>query len=59
MSCGYCFSHWVAFALVAIYHPRLLESWWLMDYFFTALVIAWLSAFQWVLICWLMDKVEK
>ncbi len=40
VSCGYCFGHWVAFALVAIYQPKLFESWWLLDYFLTALVIA-------------------
>ncbi len=58
-SCGYCFAHWVAFVLVAIYQPKLSESWWLLDYFFTALVIAWLSAFQWVLMCWLMKNADK
>ena len=26
-SCGYCFGHWVAFGLVAIYKPKLFESW--------------------------------
>lgn len=57
--CGYCFGHWVAFALVAIYRPKLFESWWLLDYFLTALVIAWFSAFQWALMCWLVDKAEK
>jgi hypothetical protein len=59
LSCGYCLGHWVAFALVAIYQPRLFDSWWLLDYFLTALLIAWLSAFQWVLMCWLMDKAGK
>ncbi|NUO09969.1 MAG: DUF1360 domain-containing protein [Candidatus Brocadia sp.] len=46
ISCGYCFGYWVAFALVAIYQPRLYALWWLPDYFFTAIVIAWLAAFQ-------------
>ncbi|MDN3514421.1 MAG: DUF1360 domain-containing protein [Candidatus Brocadia sp.] len=59
LSCGYCFSHWMAFILVAIYRPILFESWWLLDYFFTALVIAWFAAFQWVLMCWLMSHAEK
>ncbi len=58
-SCGYCFGHWVAFALVAICQPNFLETWWLLDYFFTALVIAWLSAFQWIVMCLLMEKAEK
>ena len=59
LSCGYCFGHWVAFALVAVYTPKLFESWWLLDYFLTALVIAWFSAFQWALMCWLMEKAGK
>lgn len=59
LSCGYCLGHWVAFVLVAIYRPKLFESWWLLDYFLTALVIAWFSGCQWVLMCWLMVKAGK
>jgi len=59
LSCGYCFGYWVAFVLVVIYRPKLFESWWPLDYFLTALVIAWLSAFQWILMCWLMEKAGK
>ncbi|UJS16697.1 MAG: hypothetical protein L3J17_12390 [Candidatus Jettenia sp.] len=59
LSCGYCFSHWIACVLVALYRPRLFESWCLLNYFFTALIIAWLAAFQWVLMCWLMDRAGK
>jgi hypothetical protein len=59
ISCGYCLGHWVAFALVAIYRPKLFEFWWLLDYFLTALVIAWLAAFQWIVLCWLMEKAGK
>jgi len=58
-SCGYCLGHWVAFALVAIYRPRLFEFWWLLDYFLTALVIAWLAAFQWIIMYWLMKLAGK
>ncbi len=58
-SCGYCFGHWIAFALVAIYCPKLFHAWWLLDYFLTALVIAWLAGVQWVLMCWLMEKAGK
>ncbi|MCP4401367.1 MAG: DUF1360 domain-containing protein [bacterium] len=58
-SCGYCFGHWVAFLLVAIYQPRPFEIYWLPDYFLTALVISWLSAFQWALMCWLMGLTGK
>ena len=59
LSCGYCLGHWVAFALVAIYRPRLFEMWWPLDYFLTALVIAWLSGIQWVLMCYVMEKAKK
>lgn len=59
LSCGYCFAHWVAFSLVAIYRPKLVESWWLLDYFLTAIAVAWLSAFQWIILCWLMVRVGK
>jgi hypothetical protein len=59
LSCSYCLGHWVAFVLVSIYRPRLFEFWWLLDYFLTALVIAWLSAFQSVFLCWLMEKAGK
>jgi hypothetical protein len=57
--CGYCMGHWVAFGLVAIYRPRLFEGWWLLDYLLTALVIAWLAAFQWGALCWLTEKAGK
>jgi hypothetical protein len=45
--------------MVAIYRPRLFESWWLVDYFLTVLLIAWLSAFQWAVMCWLVEKAGK
>jgi hypothetical protein len=57
--CGYCSAHWIAFALVAIYRPRLLESLPLLDYFLTALAIAWLASIQWILMCILMKKGDK
>ncbi len=57
--CGYCLGHWVAFVLVAIYKPKLFEFWWLLDYFLTAIVIAWLSGIQWALMCLLMEKTGK
>ncbi len=58
-SCGYCLGHWSAFALVAIYQPRLFAGWWPLDYFLTALVIAWLSGLQWALLCCLMQHSGK
>lgn len=59
LSCGYCLGHWTAFALTAVYKPKILDSWWLTDYIFTSLIIAWLGAFQWALLCHLMDQTGK
>lgn len=58
-SCGYCFGHWVAFALTALYRPRLFDLWALLDYFLTALVISWFAAFQWAVLCLLCSKTGK
>ena len=58
-ACGYCFGHWVAFALVTAYKPRLFEFCRLLDYFLTAVVIAWLSAVQWIFMCLIMQKTGK
>jgi len=58
-SCGYCLGYWIALGLEAFYRPRLFNLWFLLDYFLTALVIAWLSAFQWAFMCWVMEKAGK
>ena len=59
VACGYCLGHWTAFVLVAVYRPRLLHAWLPLDYFLTALVVAWLGAFQWVTLCWLSAQSGK
>lgn len=59
LCCGYCLGHWLAFALAGIYRPRLFLAWAPLDYFLTAVVIAWLGGLQWVLMCWLMEKAGK
>lgn len=59
VSCGYCLGFWSAFALVAVYQPRLFHAAWILDLFLTAFVVAWLSAFQWVVMCWLMRQAGK
>jgi len=67
VACGYCFGHWTAFALVALYRPRLFQGvgqnighgFGLLDLFLTALVIAWLGAFQWITFSALMKWVGK
>jgi hypothetical protein len=56
---GYCSGYWSAFALTAIYRPCLFQFWRPVDLFFTALVIAWLSALQWITLCWLMKQTNK
>jgi hypothetical protein len=58
-SCGYCLGYWVAFGLTAIYQPRLFQTLRWLDYFLTALVIAWIAACQWAVMCWLMKKAER
>jgi hypothetical protein len=58
-ACGYCLGQWIALALVAVYQPRVFFAWWPLDLVLTALVVAWLSAFQWVALCWLMAKAGK
>ena len=57
--CGYCPGQWVAFGLVATHRPRPFDSWWLLDYSLTALVIPWLAAFQGAALCWLAEKEGK
>jgi hypothetical protein len=58
-SCGFCFGHWIAFALTTFYKPRLFNHWWPLDYFLTAIVIAWFSGLQWALMCFLTEKSGK
>jgi hypothetical protein len=59
VSCGYCLGYWVSGGLVVIYTPRLTRVWWPLDYLLSVLIIAWLSAFQWILMCCLMQKAGK
>ncbi len=37
--CFFCFSHWVAFAAIAIYRPRPLQIWWPADLVVAAFVV--------------------
>jgi hypothetical protein len=59
VSCGFCLGFWFALALVVVYRPRLFSSGWLLDHLLTAIVIAWLAAFQWAALCWLMDRAGR
>ncbi len=45
LSCPYCTSHWLAFAVVAIYQPRVVDSGLLvLDLFISAMMIVALAA---------------
>jgi hypothetical protein len=59
VSCGYCVGHWIALGLTLVYRPHILVLWWPLDIFLTSLVVAWLSAFQWLALCWLFARVGK
>lgn len=59
LSCGYCLGFWFALGLVAIYRPRIFDFWLPLDLLLTALVVAWLGAFQWAALCWLMQRTGK
>ena len=59
VDCGLCMGFWVAVALEGIYRPKLFDLWWPLDMVLTALVISWLAALQWAVLCWLMTKSGK
>jgi hypothetical protein len=59
LSCGHCLAFWIALALVGLYRLRLFAGWPLLDHLLTALVIAWLSSFQVILLCWLIERAGK
>lgn len=59
MSCGYCFGHWTAVALVIIYKPRLLDAWMPLDFLLTVFIVAWLAGAQWAIMCLLLKKAGK
>lgn len=44
-TCPYCFSHWVAFAVVFIWKPELLDSGlWVLDMLMTAMIMVAIAA---------------
>ena len=57
--CGYCFGFWVALFIEYIFKFQLFDIYLFLDYFMTTLVIAWLSGFQWILMCCFMKFAEK
>ena len=45
MSCPYCTSHWVSFAIVGLYRPSVVNSgFWAVDLFVTALALVAVAA---------------
>jgi hypothetical protein len=58
-SCGYCLGHWIAICLVITYQFKIIDGLFIIDFILTALVIAWISAFQWLFMCWLMNLTGK
>ena len=57
--CGFCFGFWVAAVMEYVFIPQLFSIWYPVGYVLTALVIAWLSAFQWAIMCCLMKYAGK
>lgn len=60
LSCGYCFGHWTALALVALVplHVGVCGRWW-PDFAMTVLLVAWLSGLQWAAMCALLEHADK
>ena len=59
INCGYCTGHWIALVLVAIYKPIIFDSYKVLGFLLSVLVIAWLAGIQWVIMCWLMKVAGK
>ena len=59
VSCGYCLGHWIAALLIIITGFNIFNTNLFIDYFFTALIIAWISSIQWLIMCYLMNKANK
>jgi hypothetical protein len=46
LSCPYCLSHWVAFALVAVHHPQVLPVHWAVNFLTASFAVVTLTAFM-------------
>ena len=56
--CGFCFGFWVALPMDLFMQP-VFSTCIALDYFMVTFVIAWLSGFQWVIMCCLMKHAGK
>lgn len=54
LSCPYCFSHWIAFALVMVYRPVLVTVWYPFDLIISVFVVVAVSAIISGVIIWLL-----
>lgn len=45
LSCPYCLSHWVAFALVGIYRPQVLDAHWVLNFLTASFAVVTLTTF--------------
>lgn len=59
LSCGYCLGHWVSAILVCTVLPQVFPTFWLIDKALSTFIVAWLAAFQWIIMCLLMDRAGK
>ena len=58
LSCGYCVGHWAAFGLTFLYGTPVAHYWYPLDLILTTLLVAWLSAIQWIVMVLLFKKAE-
>jgi len=49
--CGYCLSYYIAIPIMLIFQPRLFFIFMPLDYFFTWIILVWISSFQWAVMC--------
>jgi hypothetical protein len=59
VACGYCAGHWVAFALCAVYQPRVLRGAGWLDLVLTAFLVAWIAGAQWAAMAWLVGRAGR
>ena len=59
VSCAYCLGHWIALVLVSICRVNVFEYSWIIGVPLTIFLIAWLSGFQCVIFCILVEKADK
>lgn len=51
VKCPYCLSHWISLLFVVLYRPKIIQKFFLLDYFVTIFVIVSLASFWSLIIC--------